>query len=166
MAIGGSHKSSNFPYINMAESSTEASMTQGGIVIAGVTGASTLLLGDAVFFAATAIWNKSVTVANYQAGLGIVVGGRATDMRVVQDDALVGTAVSTTGQEVLIGIYGMFKSLADVALATIGVRVTGGAVVAGRVSTTGIAAGNHIGVTVTAQAVVGSPLLVWVGGGF
>ena len=81
----------------------------------------------------------------------------------IQDDAIIGTTAALVNQEVLVMVYGICKSLADVALATIGVKITGGAVVAGRVSTTGAAAGNFAGVTVSAQGTIGSPLKVFVG---
>ena len=169
MAKGGSHKPTNFPYLIMSESSTDEAQSliypvQGGLVVAGLVVTSNLLLGDVVFLTSTG-WNKSTTVANYQAPLGIVCGGRATDMKVVQDDALIGVMqVSIPGQEVLVGILGCFKSMSDLAVASM-TRVTGGAVTAGRFTTTGIAVGNHVGWALDVTGAAGVVARVWVGGG-
>ena len=86
MAIGGSHRPTNLPYVVNAESGLEDYMTQGGIVVLGQA-AATLLVGDVVFLTSTANqWNKSTTVGNYATASGIIVGGRATDLKVIQDD--------------------------------------------------------------------------------
>lgn len=184
MGMGGSHRPTNLPYVINSESGLEVGLVPlfgasaaadyqsvGGVIILAQA-AATLNIGDAVFQTTTANqWNKSTTVANYLGLNGIVVGGRNTDLKVVTDYIASGTApvlqgvlvAATALQEVLIMISGIFYAVSDVALATINTIVTGGAVTAGRVTTTGVAAGNHVGITMGAAAGAGQIVKIAVG---
>jgi hypothetical protein len=158
MAKGGSHKPTSSPYTINSESefnSTDYLLTGGDIVYAQAT--VQLLLGDVVF--KTSVKDqvtKSITPANYATMIGVVVGGKQTDFKVIQDDALIGVLVAAAANEgVLVMMWGVAKVVSDAALATIGTKVTGASTTAGRVGTTGAASGNFVGVTLDAAASAG-----------
>lgn len=155
---GGSHKSTEMPYSTNSEgeiASLDFLLSGGDIVYAQAT--ASLLLGDIVFKTSVKDqFNKSTTPANYATMVGVVVGGAKTDFKILQDDALIGVLQAAAANDgVLIMVWGVAKVVSDVALATIGTKVTGGSVTSGRVSTTGAASGNFVGVTLDAAAGAG-----------
>lgn len=160
---GGGHRPTNFPYLWYSTSDNETPLRPGGICVVGTAGAS-LLIGDAVYLSAVDTFNKSGTVANYAGLKGIVVGGEQTFMQTHQADALIGSMVAAkTGERVIVMVQGIAKTLSDAALATLNTKITAGATTAGRVSSTGAAAGNYIGATLDTAAGAGVPIRVAVG---
>lgn len=174
MAKGGSHKvSMGTPYqINSeGEIASLDYLFPGGDIIYGIA-TQAMLLGDAVFKTSVKDqFNKSVTVANYATLVGIVVGGRATDMKVLQYDSISGGPASVVGslqvaqanQEILIMVWGVAYAIADAALATIGTKLTGAATTAGRVGSVGAASGNYVGIQLDTAAGAGNIIRLGVG---
>lgn len=166
MGKGGSHKPTGFSYLHLNESSNDApeNLFQGGLIVCGIA-AGTLVVGDSVFLNGTLdTWAKSNTPANYATVNGIVVGGSGTGMNVTQDDATIGSQqAATVGQQVLVMVYGIAKALADAAMATNHVKVTGATTTAGRVYTTGAAAGTYLGILLNVAAGAASVVRVFVG---
>jgi len=118
-----------------------------------------LLVGDFVFLNASGQAQKSAVVANYDTRIGVVVGGKATDYRVVEDSAGFGaTAAAAAGDEVLIAQAGVTYAIADVAIAAAGVLVGVGAAIAtaGRVTNSSPTAGRRLGIALSTAAGAGS----------
>jgi ribosomal protein L21E len=135
----------------------------GGIVIRMIAD-DALLVGDAVYLSSAGKAQKSTTQADYQARVGIVVGGQQTQyqQRLASTDIGV-SAASADGEHVLVMIFGVCYGVASATLATIGTRVTGATTVAGRVGSTGAAAGNYVAYTLTAAANIGDAVKLLVG---
>ena len=161
--LGGSHKSTQLPYVAATEDKA-TSLAQGGLTMRGIA-AGTLKIGDSVFLNGTLdTWAKSATPANYATANGIVVGGYQTGGDILQDDALIGSAnAALVGEMVIVLVFGVAKTLADAALATNHVKVTGASTTAGRVGTTSAAAGNYVGVLLDTATGAASVVRVAVG---
>lgn len=139
------------------------------VVSLPATAATSLLIGDAVFVASTGLLNKSTTVALYAGRVGIVCGGRNTDMKVVDDYASVGVllAKSSTTQieDVLVAVAGVYWGIADETMAAASAPVGHGAAstTAGRLKTTAPVAGRVFGIKLslsTEAAGTAFPLLL------
>lgn len=163
MAKGGDHRATNLPYITNTET-TDEKLIQGGNVVRMIA-AATLKIGDSVFANGTLdTATKSATPANYATLNGIVVGGFQTGGEILQDDALIGSLTAAlVGETVIVMTYGVAKALADIALATNHVKLTGASVTSGRVSTTSAAAGNYLGILLDTAAGAASVVRVFVG---
>lgn len=177
MAKGGSHRPAlGTPYMinSEGEIASKDYLFPGGDIIYGIANQQ-MLLGDAVFKTSVVnVFDKSVTVANYATLVGVVVGGRATDFKVLQIDTINQAAsgpasvvgqlpVAQANQEILIMIWGVAYAIADAALATIGTKLTGAATTAGRVGSVGAASGNYIGIQLDTAAGAGNIIRVGVG---
>lgn len=166
--IGGSHKPTGFSYIQLSENGTQVgggNLIQGGLVVVGIAAAA-LKIGDSVFLNGTLdTWAKSAVPANYATQNGIVVGGTQTNNEINQDSTAIGViTAANAGESVIVMTYGIAKAVADLALATNHVKVTGASVTSGRVSTTAAAAGNYLGVILDTAAGAASVVRVFVGG--
>lgn len=124
-----------------------------GMVVVQLVALGTLLVGDVVFIdVTTGRVSKSLTVADYASEVGIVVGGRKTYMEVLQDDIDIGEQAAVAGEDVIIAVGGIAKSLADAAIATAGLRLAPAtATTAGRVKTA-VATNFVIGLSLGAAA--------------
>lgn len=106
------HKPTRFPSL-LVSVDDEARAQCGGRVLIFKAGAS-LLLGDCVFLSAADTVNKSVTTGDHVSVVGIVVGGRKTNMEVVNDRASVGViTVAATDEDVLVQIDGIAYVIPD-----------------------------------------------------
>lgn len=107
-----------------------------------------LLVGDSVLVSSTVLDQvlKTATATNHKNRVGIVVGGKATDMRVISGTEAVGLAAAAIGESVLVQISGIAWAVADAAIATYMVKLRLGTTTAGRllggVDTTDLAAGQ------------------------
>jgi hypothetical protein len=162
---GGSHKPTNAAYMNHAETG-DFPASPGGIVLQGLATVA-LKVGDIVHLDTVLdSWTKDVTPANYATLTGVVIGGQLTFDSAVQTDSAIGVLPAAgVGQRVLVMVGGVAKVLSDVALVTRGTKITGGSVTAGRASTTGVAAGNYVGVTLDTAAAAGGVIRIAVGWG-
>jgi len=104
----------------------------GGTVIE-MKAAGTLLCGDVVYISAADTVAKHTTVANYDAntGIGVVVGGAATNMQYTRT-TVGGVTAALVNQRVLVQINGVAECVSGAALVTIGSTVRASAVTAGR----------------------------------
>lgn len=163
MPTGGDHRPTIFPYVSNAESS-DVKMPSGGIIIRGIALVD-LKIGESVFANGTLdTFTKSATPANYATLNGVVVGGTQTFGQVLQDDALIGSTVAAkAGETVMIMTFGVAKVIADAAMATVHVKVTGASTTSGRTGTTSAAAGNYLGILLDAAAGAASIVRIYVG---
>lgn len=143
--MSGSKRPTNLSFF---QSQDDANLVDGdtpGGYVAVFKGEAALNIGDIVFLSAAHTVNKSDDVADYVAVIGVVVGGYATNMEVLQDDIDVGEAACAAGEPVLVGVLGKFKVVSDEAL-TLGNKITSGGTTAGRAAvadiTTDLVAGN------------------------
>lgn len=107
------------------------------IGVESFVGTSALLIGDVVFLASAGTASKTTTPANYLPMLGVVVGGRSTFGKILQDDLDIGEQACATGEDVLVATRGIVKMLSDAALATIGTLLAPGETTAGRAQAVG-----------------------------
>lgn len=160
---GGDHRPTNFPYLWESVSDNETPLRPGGQCLVGLS-ATTLLVGDVVYLSAADSFNKSVTVGNYTGLKGIVVGGEQTYMRISQNDALIGSQIAAKLNERVIVMYeGIAKTLSDAAIAALNTKLTAGGTTAGRIGSTGAAAGNYVGVNLDTAGAAAVPIRVAVG---
>lgn len=158
---------SNFPWVVDAEEDLGTDVPGG--IVQRYKAAAALNIGDVVFLSAAFTVNKSVTEADYNAGIGVVVGGKQSGMQVLQRDGDVGTpAASAANEEVLVCVCGKAKVVAGAAIAA-GNKITGSTVVAGRVAvgtiTTDLAAGDTgrlLGMALEAAAGAGEKILAMI----
>lgn len=124
-----------------------------GVVVVALpaTLATSLLVGDAVHIIAGLV-NKSTTVADYVTRVGIVCGGRNTDMKVVDDYASVGVllakASTTQIEDVLVAVAGVYWGIADETLSAANnpVGIAAATTTAGRLKTSAPVDGRVFGV--------------------
>lgn len=124
---------SGIPWICAQNDTTVADGTGGNVVIKVAAG--TLLFGDLVFENLGGRAEKSLESSPYFCRfLGVVVGGSATGYGATNDATLIGTTMSTVGQNVLIQTNGVAYVAADVSLAPtyVGCSITPGGTTAGR----------------------------------
>lgn len=160
----GSWGSTNLPFLRNSISD-DAPPLPGGQVVRLIAGAS-LNVGDAVYLSAAGTVNKSTTAANYQTAIGIVVGGRQTyaalgDQGIITATGQVGTLAANINEYVLVCFSGIILAVGGAAIAA-GLKVTGDATTAGRISVTGATAGQILGFTMTACGGAGQTCLLWV----
>lgn len=137
----------------------------GGQVRIFTANATTLLVGDIVYLAATAgVVDKSATAANYVGFVGVVVSGDSLGM---EPSSTVGTTAATSGQKVMVQIDGIANVICGASTITAGTHfaVVPSAATAGRVLPATIpspdtAAGQRLGVALTTQSVAGSALKI------
>lgn len=67
---------------------------------------STLLIGDVVYLSADNTVDKSTTASNHEKDVGIVIGGRSTQLLVSTAAADVGTTAATVGRPVIVLRHG------------------------------------------------------------
>jgi hypothetical protein len=146
-------KPTSFTYIAHNRSREDViSAGVGGTVEVFTAGAS-LNTGDVVYLSAANTVNKSATVTNYAGFIGVVVGGKLTNMNIIPDKT--GVAAATTGQNTIVQLTG-------IALVVAGGTVTAGtnfsvmadSGTAGRVAA-GVTAGQMIGTALTTGASAG-----------
>lgn len=125
----------NFTWVSAEEADLGAD-TPGGLVRRYLS-AGTLLVGDVVFLSAALTANKSAVEADYNKHLGVVVGGTQTGMEILQDDIDIGVNAALIGQEVWVCYAGKAKVVTGAAV-TLGDKITGSTVTAGRVATASI----------------------------
>lgn len=156
---GGSYQPTGLPYIAPAEDIFNQKAT-GGIVFPFIATAA-LNIGDPVFVTAAADneVSKSATAADYQAGVGVVVGGTQFDNAVMQEDGVIGALAADAGELVLVMISGKAKCIAQAAIAA-GAKV-GQSAVSGEVIGAA-AAGQRIGTALTAATLEGDIITVLV----
>lgn len=143
-------KPTHFSSLAVGALEEERSST-GGRVIRFKANATTLLVGDPVFFSAADTVDKSGTTANYIRFAGIVVGGNGTRYQVAHDTSMVGMTAALAGEDVLVQIDGIAWVVANIAVA-----ITDNVIVsttAGKV-TPGTTANQIIGTPVTTAAVL------------
>ena len=162
----GSYKPTNFPWILNSENPDDPD-SPGGIVVVA-TAEAALNIGDAVYISAAHSANKSTTASLYQGRAGFVVGGKNTQMLVMQDDGMVGKAAAAAGEQVLICVAGKCKAVADGAI-TLGTPVTNDNTTAGRVETATITTasadgdnGRILGIALETTTTAGDKFLVLV----
>lgn len=123
---------SGIPWI-MASEDTATIDGIGGRCVLKVA-ASTLLYGDAVFLLPGGRVDKSLEASLYPAlFVGIVVGGSATSYQASSDSGLIGTTMSTIGQNVIVQIDGAAYAIADATGIKLGDPLVAGQTTAGRV---------------------------------
>lgn len=147
---GGSKKPSASSWLMMSESNGEIVGGLGGIVVP-FTAAATLLIGDLVYLSAADNVNKTTTLATFAASaVGVVVGGKATGNKVLQEASFVGTTAALATELVLVAVAGIVYVQATAAIGAVGAKVTtdnASTPVAGQISVTNAAAGNIMGIT-------------------
>jgi len=147
-------KPSHFASLSCGALEEERSST-GGRVIRFKANATTLLVGDPVFFAAADTVDKSGTTANYIRFAGVVVGGNGTRYQVAHDSSMVGMTAALAGEDVLVQIDGIVWVVANTAIAitdNIIMSTTSGKV------TPGVTANQILGTPVTTAAVLNDKL--------
>ena len=156
---------SNFPFLTgeVVDKFAAGDVAVGGIVIKLVA-AGALNVGDFVFLSAAGKVNKSNTPANYQAAVGVVVGGKNTGMQCFTDWAAAAqiSATSADNDEVLVQISGIAYVVSDAAVA-VAAWVGPPATTAGRVDDGANAvAGQRLGKALAAAggAAVKIPVLI------
>lgn len=156
---GGSYQPTGLPYIAPSEDIFNQK-TPGGIVLPFIATAA-LNVGDPVFTTAAADneVSKSATAADYQAGVGIVVGGAQTDYAAMQEDGIIGEPAAEAGELVFVMVLGKAKAVAQAAIAA-GAKV-GQSSVSGEVIGAA-AAGQRIGTALTAATLEGDIITVLV----
>jgi hypothetical protein len=154
---GGTSRPTTYRWVQASIENGETPGAVGGEV-ARFTATQQMKVGDVVFLKNVVNQvDKSVTVANYAAACGVVVGGYQTGMNVVDDPTVVGTMIAANANEdVLVCYSGIAYVVADAALATIGTKLSGAATTAGRVGSVGAAAGNYVGLQLDVAAAAGN----------
>lgn len=152
----GDFTPTNLAYL-IGEDSDNTAIAPGGRVERFIADSQALNVGDVVYVSSTgAKVDKAAVAANYQTYVGVVVGGRQTGDRAMSMSSMVGVKAANAGELVLVQTTGKAWVTSDAAIAAVG-KVAAGAVTAGRVSTTGVLAGQTIGLalqTAGAAAVV------------
>lgn len=110
----------------------EGSAKLGGRVVE-MTASGALLIGDAVLVSAADTVLKTETTTDHKNRLGIVVGGTATNMKVLSGSDAVGLAAAASGEQVLVQIDGIAYGVADVTTIAVGDKLKLGSTTAGRV---------------------------------
>lgn len=115
MPYGGhSLKPTRFPYIHCSTDADGRAKVGGRTIV--LKAAAALKLGDAVYLSAADTVNKSATVGNHDQYIGIVVGGKNTNMEVINDEALVNVAtVADADEDVIVQIDGIAYVIAAAA---------------------------------------------------
>lgn len=97
----------------------------------------TLLVGDVVYLSANNTVNKSATASNHEKVVGVVVGGRSTNMLLALDSADVGTTAAAVNRPVIVLRQGRAWVMLDTVTATdtihAGDRIKPSTGIAGRV---------------------------------
>lgn len=116
-----------------------------GGTIAEFVASGALNIGDAVLVSAADTVLKTITTTNHKNRLGIVVGGKATNMFALTGSDALGFPAAASGEPVLVQISGIAWAVADAAIAAIMTKLRLGTTTAGRVlggtDTTDVAAG-------------------------
>jgi len=124
--------------------------TSGGVggVVEVFTSGAALNTGDCVYLSAANTVNKSLTAANYAGFIGVVVGGRSTQMNIITKTGF--AATSASGQEVLVQVSGIATVVAGgtITAATNFSVMPDAAGTAGRV-VAGTTAGQMLGTALT-----------------
>jgi hypothetical protein len=142
----GSRRATNLPWLTGDEDPDNLvdGDSPGGIIHKFKAGAA-LNIGDIVYLSAAHTVNKSADVADYDAVIGVVVGGKTTNYEVLQDDIDVGVQAAAANEVVLVCTHGKAKVVADDAI-TLGDKLTSGGTTAGAAAvgaiTTDLAAGQ------------------------
>lgn len=128
-----------------------------GIVVESLIAEVALLIGDAVFILpATGRASKTLVAGDYASEVGFVVGGRRTYGTILQNDLDIGEQAAAAGEEVLVAVGGVVKTLADAVIATAGLRIAAGtATTAGRIKTA-VATNFPMGVNLNSAGAAGA----------
>ena len=169
MPEAGSYEVTNFGWFGGSETDfVGGSPDAPGGLATVFTAEAALNIGDNVYLSAAHSVNKSTTQSLYQGVVGIVIGGTATGMKVMQDDNMIGLAAAAAGELVIVCIQGKCKGVADGAI-TLGTPVTADNTTAGRLETatltTEAAAGDTgliTGVALETTTTAGNKFLVLV----
>lgn len=143
-----SHRVSNFPV--MQHRIVDAIVAGGDPTSGGrcvvMTAAAALLVGDLVFISAANTVNKSNTIANYTAVLGVVVGGTATQMEAMLNSGDVGLTAAAAANDLVLVLFDGFAYVTAGAAVAAGAKLIVDSTTAGRVKTgaitTDLVAGN------------------------
>jgi len=148
------------------EAEEEGSAKPGGRVVE-FTGSGALNIGDAVLVSAADTVLKTVTATNHKNRLGIVVGGKRTNMKVLSGSDALGLAAAADGEQVLVQIDGIAWGVADTATVAVGDKLKLGTTTAGRLldgaDTTDAVAGitgSILAQALTASAAAGDAIKV------
>lgn len=163
----GSRRATNFPWTTGDEALDNLvdGDSPGGRVYRFKAGAA-LNIGDLVYLSAAHTVNKSNTLSNYTAVVGVVVGGASTNYEILQDDGDIGRQAAAANEVVLVCTEGKAKVVSDVAAISLGAKLTAGTTTAGRVNvgtiTTDLASGNSgslVGMALEAATAIGQVIL-------
>ena len=161
----GGFGATNLPFI-MNSISDDAPPLPGGQVVRLIAGAA-LNVGDAVYLSAAGTVNKSITPANYQTAIGIVIGGKQTyggqgSAGIITATGQIGTLAANANEYVLVCFSGIFSAVGGAAIA-VGAKVSVDTTTAGRVlGGAGAIAGQIIGFAMTACGGAGQQFLLWI----
>lgn len=163
----GSYGPTNHTWLFGSEESFDTADSPGGYVTA-FKGAQALNIGDVVYVSAAFTVDKSTTQTNYNSFAGVVVGGKSTGMKVMQDDAAVGTPASAAANElVLVCVRGKAKCVADGIIAA-GATIQPDGATAGRVESVAPSTVAHllqrVGVALETTANAGDKFLALIQG--
>lgn len=99
-------RATSFPFITHAKSREDKTAGGTGGIVDVFTSGSALNTGDCVYLSAANTVSKSLTAANYAGFIGVVVGGRSTNMNIIDNKTGV-AATSASGQEVIVQLSGV-----------------------------------------------------------
>lgn len=157
----------NHGFIELDEADKGYSLPGGIVKRFKASGA--LNIGDAVLLSAADTVTKTTTTTNHKNRMGIVVGGTATGMRVMQGSTLIGLAAAADTQDVLVCISGICYGIADGTTVALGDKLRLGTGTAGRLldgtDTTDLAAGITgliVGTALETQGTAGGAVKVLV----